>query len=226
MTTLAIAASFMRPTGTTVIACVALVLASCALGVVLGRWSNPPTAASPTPVEVQTQPQDLRPLIEEMKQEHETLLQVLRERSGASNPSSTQRESLAQPSDATERLAAAVDRLNALLARSDTRLGGVSPALERWKGPGFPSLDALFERMETISGAGDPEWPGKVSSELRQAHLAWTREDVFERYGPPTSLGAGDHGMSLNFVRIVQPDVTRSVTFVTSDGLITEASFH
>jgi len=226
MTTLAIAASFMRPTGTTVIACVALVLASCALGVVLGRWSNPPTAASPTPVEVQTQPQDLRPLIEEMKQEHETLLQVLRERSGASNPSSTQRESLAQPSDATERLAAAVERLNALLERPGTRLGGFSPALERWKGPGFPSLDALFERMEAISGAGDPEWPQKVSAELLRAHLAWTREDIFERYGAPTSLSAGDHGMSLIFTRSVQPDARESVTFVTSEGLITETYFH
>lgn len=226
MTTLAATARSMRPTGTTVIACVALALSCCALGVVLGRWTNASGAGVPTPVEAQAQAPDLRPLLDEIRQANEALLHALRERRGDPNPNFNQRESVAQPSDATEQLVAAVGKLNALLERSGTRLGGFSPALEKWKGPGFPSLDAMFERMEAISGVGDPEWPEKVTAELQKAHLAWTREDVFERYGAPTSLGAGVHGMSLIFQRVVGPDVTETVHFATSDGFITEIYFN
>ena len=91
---------------------------------------------------------------------------------------------------------------------------------------GFPSLDALFDRMEAISGVGDPEWPDKVSTELRQAHLAWTRDDVFERYGAPTSFAGGDRGLSLIFQRVVKPDGIETVSFGTSEGLITTIYFN
>jgi len=216
----------VRPTGTTVIACAALALASCALGIVLGRWTDAPVAPAPAPIGMQTAPPDLEPLLTELRQGNEALLRALAARGANSNPDSTPRESVMPSSDTTERLAAAVEKLTGLLERSGTRLGGLSPALEKWKGPGFPSLDALFDRMEAISGVGDPEWPDKVSTELRQAHLAWTRDDVFERYGAPTSFAGGDRGLSLIFQRVVKPDGIETVSFGTSEGLITTIYFN
>lgn len=65
----------------------------------------------------------------------------------------------------------------------------------------------------------------KSRDELRKLHLAWTRDDLFERYGAPDSIGGGDAGVSLIYSRSKGPTETQSVHFTTVDGLVTHAYF-
>lgn len=120
------------------------------------------------------------------------------------------REVAVPNSDALNRLATTLERTNELLANSerDGLLRNLNSS--RWKSEGYLSMDALTEMMERERAAGDG-WPQKTQDELRQRHAGWTREDLFGRYGAPTSVEAGERGLTVLY---------GSTSFFIAEGLV------
>jgi hypothetical protein len=211
----------MRSSATAVIASAALVLSGCAVGLLLGRWTSTPVAVERTLPEIQAQQQDLMPVLENIQRTCEALLQVVRERGAVPQPAPSSREAAVPHPEPLDRLATAVERLNELLHETGGHMGIRSTAVEKWKGPGFPSLYAVWQRVKAISEANGPDWSVKLTTELTRTHLVWTREDLFERYGSPTVLGASERGLDLTYEREVEPGKTESIVFQTADDLVT-----
>jgi hypothetical protein len=113
-----------------------------------------------------------------------------------------------------------VQQLTDVLQKSGPILGSKRSPMENWKGPGFPSLDELFQRLEQDRQSGG-DWVSAAIAEMNKAHLGWTRDDLFERYGPPTSMGAGEQGLSISYSREKKPGAIESMLFVCADGLVT-----
>jgi len=55
---------------------------------------------------------------------------------------------------------------------------------------------------------------------MNQAHFAWTREDLFERYGAPASLSARNRGLEPGYQRKEEPDTTESVVFLIAEDVV------
>jgi hypothetical protein len=212
--------SAMASSPSTVIACAALALSGCAVGILLGRWTAVPSPASEREVYSPAPSADLRPAMAEVQRTSEAILQTLQARGSAPQATPSQRESAALPPADLDRLAAAIETLNALLQGNGGRLGAHSPSIEKWKGPGYPSIGALWQRAHEIARSGDENWGEKFDSEMRQAHLAWTREDLFERYGAPTVLNAKDRGLEFGYRRRLEPDAMESIVFQVADDLV------
>jgi outer membrane murein-binding lipoprotein Lpp len=210
----------MASSSTTAIASGALVLAGCAVGILLGRWTAVSSPASEHNTETGALQADLRPAMAEIQRTSETILQTIQARGNTPPFTPSQRESATFAPDNLDRLTTAIETLNALLQTNGGRVGGRSPAIEKWKGPGFPTLDALWTRVHQIARANDPDWGEKFDSEMRQAHLAWTREDLFERYGAPTILNAKDRGLELGYQRKLEEDAIESIAFLVADDLV------
>jgi hypothetical protein len=156
----------------------------------------------------------------EIQRTSETILQVIQARGNMPQLTPSQRESATFPPDNLDRLTTAIETLNALLQSNGGHLGGRSAAVEKWKGPGFPSLNSMWTRVHEIARANDPDWGEKFDAEMRQAHLAWTREDLFERYGAPTILNAKDRGLELGYERKLEEDEIESIVFLVADDLV------
>lgn len=203
----------VTPRSTTVIAVAALAIATCALGILVGRW----TVEIPTPVPSPDEAPDLAPLIAEIRRSNDAVLQAVEARE--LTPSDT-REAAASSSDVLTRLTSAVEQLNELLKSNDggLRLGRVPP--ESWRGAGFPSIEAVLTWMRQTAIDSDPDWRKKIDSELRRAHLGWNRNDLFERYGSPAGMASSEQGVTLIYAG---PDESMGVRFLTSEGLIISA---
>jgi hypothetical protein len=78
----------------------------------------------------------------------------------------------------------------------------------------------MWTRVHEIARGNDPDWGEKFDSEMRSAHLAWTREDLFERYGAPTILNARDRGLELGYERKLEEDAIESIVFLVADDLV------
>src|SRR5260221_8609855 len=65
---------------TTMIACVALALSGCAVGILLGRWTSSSAPASEHGVEAAASQADMRPILEEIRRAIEALPQAMRVR--------------------------------------------------------------------------------------------------------------------------------------------------
>jgi hypothetical protein len=213
-------ASPARFSATTVIACVALVLSGCAVGILLGRWTASPSTVTERTVEAASAESDIQPALANLQRTADAILQTIRAGGNAPRSGSSERESAAQLSDNPDRLTAAIETLNALLQSNGGHLGGRSAAVERWKGPGYASLNSMWTRVHEIARGNDPDWGEKFDSEMRQAHLAWTREDLFERYGAPTILNAKDRGLELGYERKLEEDAIESIVFLVADDLV------
>lgn len=204
---------------TTVIASAALVLAGRAVGILLGRWTSA-SAVIERSAEAGPPQSDIRPALTELQRTTEAILQTLRARGGTSQSSPDKQESATPVPDGLDRLAAAVETLNILLQGNGGRMLERSAAIQKWKGTGFMSLNAMWTRIHEIAGAGLEDWSDKLNSELREAHLAWTREDLFERYGAPTVISATSRGLQLGYQRKLEEESIESITFLVADDLV------
>jgi hypothetical protein len=212
-------ASPARFSATTVIACVALALSGCAVGILLGRWTASQSQGERENAAVVT-PTDLTPIVAEIKHSTEALLQVLRARPTSSTTTEGAREPVSAEPGSSGDLAAAIQRLNAVLERGPVNVGGTRPGPASWKGNGYPSLDAMWQRIDVLHQSDSNDMTRPVTLELTRLHLAWTREDVFDRYGAPTGLHPEERTLNLIYQRAAKPGEPSSVQFWTNDNLV------
>jgi hypothetical protein len=202
------------------IAIAALVLSGGVVGVIVGRWTfePPPAVATPfdTPVRV-----DLAPLIEEIRRANESVLHAVSD-SERSVPVNSTREVAVLDSNALSRLTSTLERTNELLSRAGNGLRGQPSGLEKWKGDGFASIDAMAARMAQF--VGSDQWSDVTEEEFRVRHAGWTRDEVLARYGPPKSISANERGVHLNYeCRLPSEADPRHVWFFTSEGLLIDS---
>ena len=209
-----------RFSATTVIACVALALSGCAVGILLGRWTAPSSLASDHSVEAAAPQPDMRPILQEIRHALERPLEGTRDGHESPPASPSVRETVVPPPEAFERLTAAVERLSRLLERGGTHVARGTSAQEAWKGRGYPSLDAMWQRIDALHGADPRDRTGPVNKELTDNHLAWIREDVFERYGAPTAVYPGERGMGVIYKRDAKPEDPSTIQFLINEGLV------
>jgi len=210
----------MASPSTTALASGALVLAGCAVGLILGRWTAPSLPAFARGTELPVTQLDLTSVVAELQRINESILRVRRQADEGSRSEAGTREAVATSPEVLHRLALAVEKLNDRLPKGDGHVGVRSPAMERWKGPGYPSMDLIWQRAKALSISNSDDWNDKLSSELSQAHLAWLRDEVLDRYGAPTAMEAFDRGLGLIYQREVAPGEARVVEFGDVDGLV------
>ena len=59
-----------------------------------------------------------------------------------------------------------------------------------------------------------------------RAHLGWTREDVFERYGAPVSIVPSQHTLDLRYLGATAENGAQSyVVFGVAEGLVSVVWF-
>jgi hypothetical protein len=209
----------LASSSTTVIASAALVLSGCAVGILLGRWTaSQPQVASASATGAG--PAELAPLLAEMRKLNETL-QLQRETRGPVPTATPIREDASSHSDRSGELAAAINRLNDVLERTGDRGGGVRASIQKLKGEGYPSLDAMFQRVEALLTAGQNPSNDLLSSEMKQLHRLWTREDLFEHYGSPTQMSGTGGVLTVIYSRPKEPEGQEVVGFQTMDDLVT-----
>jgi hypothetical protein len=212
----------MASSSTTVIASGALVLAGCAVGLLLGRWTAAPAQAAERTGDAPAA-QDSAPILAELRKLNETL-QLEHQRSHPV-PASPDRETAAPRSDLADRLETAVARMEGVLKTASDRLGRTNAAIQSSKGAGFPSLDALFQRRQALADGGVVSGLGggpAFQGELMQLHRLWSREDLIERYGVPSFMGGGaERGLMLTYTRPKSPNEYETVNFATIDDVVT-----
>jgi hypothetical protein len=211
-----------RFSATTVIACVALLVSGCAIGLMLGRWTSGPTTAEHSLPETQAQPQDLKPILEDIRRALERPPQAAREQHESISPSASAREAVVPTPEVFERLTVAVERLSGLLEKGGSNIAGGRAATESWKGPGYASLEDMWQRIDVLHGTDLKDMTGPVDKELLANHLLWTREDLFDRYGAPSTVYPGESWISLAYSRVAKGEEPAIVQFVTREGLVTQ----
>lgn len=216
----------MASDSTRFIAVAALVLAGCAIGIVIGRWTVEPAPAQPAPFEHSSALVDLTPIVSELRRANDAVLEAVRERAPTNSKEITGREPAFPDANVLTKLVAAIERNNTHLERADAERQAQRTTQAKLKGPGYPSLDAMFDQMQQMVGVGESaEWMENIGKELRVKHMAWTRDDLLDRYGAPAAIHGSDRGVSFFYERRTSND-RRSVNFLTSEGLVTEAYFH
>ena len=223
----------MRSTATTVIASVALVLSGCVMGWLVARWSATPPIADHVSAESATQSADITPALIDIRRAIEGLYPALH--AGASTPLSTSssadlvapaREPIASDAHGLDRLTSAVERLTELLqngAGSGESRGSASVGSETWRGPGFPSLAMLHQRLEAMRQDDVKAWIQSGGIELSRVHILWSRENVLDRYGTPsrTQASGQTHEVWLFYDGPLLPQGHRwSAVFDTVEGLV------
>ena len=182
----------MRSTATTVIGSAALVLFGCAVGLLLGRWmSSPPPPPDRDEPRAVVPPPDLTPVLVEIQQTRAAILRSLGDRDATTPATSKPREPAETLPEELKRLTTAIDTLAGLVGGSGTPQRGLTSTLVAAKGPGFPSIDALWVKVQEIRKGDNPAFVGALGADLSQAHFAWTRDDVFDRYGTPSLIQLG-----------------------------------
>ena len=209
-----------RFSATTVIACVALALSGCAVGILLGRWTAAPSPVSEHNIEMPALQADIANALNGFQASAEGVLQAIRAREAAPQSAPGQRESAAPSPENLDRLTAAIERLDALIQANSRHVGGGSPAVEKSKGPGFPSLEALWQRVHEIMQTDDPKRLDTLVTEMCRVHLAWTREDLFQRYGAPQALSGKDRDFDLTYKRGGGEQAMEAFTFKVADDVV------
>jgi hypothetical protein len=208
-----------RFSATTVIACVALLVSGCAMGLLLGRWTSGPTTPDHSLPEAQAQPQDLKPILEDIRRGIGTLAQVMRDSPARSEALAASREPAAANPEALDRLTAAVEKLNGLLERGAIAAGANRVSSDIPKGSGYPSLSALWQKIDSIHSPDDPDWQSKAETEVTRAHLMWTIEELVARYGASSSISTSGSLLSFVFQRPMEAERANSVIFRTGNGV-------
>src|SRR5260221_6664137 len=132
----------------------------------------------------------MSPILEEIRRAIEALPQAMRVRHEP-QPAGA-RESAVATTEALGELTVAIQKLNGLLDRGGINVGVGRPPTDAVKGPGFPSLEAMWRRVDSVVVPTERDSQGKIDTELTRAHLLWTNEDLIQRYG--ASSGAGQNG--------------------------------
>jgi hypothetical protein len=125
-----------------------------------------------------------------------------------------------------DRLTAAVEKLNGLVETGAIGGGPARPPRAGepiGKGAGYPSLEAMWLRIGPLAYKAESQAIGEVCDELGKAHFLWSRADVFERYGSPSSVIAVPGGLQMNYESVTTPGSVIHVR--TSDGLVTGVDF-
>lgn len=170
----------------------ALVLAGCALGFALGRW----TATAPSTARVaeafSPQPVDLAPALAELQQTSAAILAELRERREAD----VRVPAGGEPGDAEERL----EHLAAAFDDIAKRLEKGNPLDRRGRGyAGFDSMsEAVRQKMQMASvGLITAE---SIRADIRSLHASWSRRDLLERYGSPETESTSGAAVLMQYV--------------------------
>jgi hypothetical protein len=204
----------------TVITCAALLLSGIVVGILIGRWTASPASVGAHSEVVPTQVDQSLVLaaIQDLKQ---TLSRPTREADGRSLAGAATDESTAINSSQIDRLIASVDKLSELIEQRSKSMDKLRADKTVWEGQGFPSVSAVLDRIHTARRSNDPQWRQKVYGELSDAHSLWTRDEVLERYGKPTSLAGNPGGVMLVYSRDSGDGQEEMVMFLVSDGYVT-----
>lgn len=212
-----------RFSATTVIACVALALSGVAVGLMLGRWTAAPAQTSEHEGAAISPQTDLTPVLAQVQRSTDTVLQALRDGRDPGAPRESSRESAVTSADGLQRLTTAVEKLNGLLERNALGAGRYPAAADVSKGPGYPSLDALWQKIDSMAASADPDLQSKVNSELTRAHLSWMNEDLIQRYGACSQV-LGSKPITVTYKRPLEAGRPNSVSFTLTDGVILRVS--
>ena len=210
----------MASSPSTVIACAALLVSGCAIGLLLGRWTSSPPPPSDHESAVVLPQTDLAPLLTEIKQSNEAVLLALRDRRNPESQSGSSRESATANPDVIQNLTAAVDKLNGLLERGTIGAGASRVTGDFTKGSGYPSLSAVWQKIDSITSPDDPDWQSKAETELTRAHLLWTIEDLIVRYGAGTQTGTSGATVTMGYNRSMEANRANSIGFLLGNGVI------
>jgi hypothetical protein len=213
-----------RFSATTMVACIALLVSGCAIGLVLGRWTTGAATADHSLPDAETPLQELKPILEDIRRALERPVQAAREQHESIPSGASAREAVVPAPEVLERLTAAVERLSGLLEKGGSNIAGGRAARGAWKAPGYPSLEAMWQRIDALHGTDPKDATGPVDRELVSSHLAWTREDVFDRYGAPSAVYPGEHWISLVYQRVAKADEPSVVSFLTYESLVTHVN--
>lgn len=207
---------------TTVIASTALVLAGCAVGILLGRWTAPREPA-PTKDESSVAQIDFAPLVAEIRRSNDLLQSKVEREAPAGAPAPSSREPGTATTDNSDRIAQAIERLSAALEHTGGGVRTVSLPIESQKGPGYASLDAMCDRAVALAQLKAPDSWRAARTEFCQVHTGWTREDLVAHYGAPDTFSFTDKGGTLGYRRGINDDRVE-IAFIIQDGRVAYVS--
>jgi hypothetical protein len=188
-------------------------------GVLIGRWT-----AEASTVTVAQQP-DPSAAIADLRRAMDEGFSGLRDQIQRASRDRGSREQVNQSAGDLDRLTVAVEKLNGLLEAKGVwpapagrrRSGGSEP----WQGPGYPSIDGMWLRVREVADNPDPKDLIELNKEFLSAHLLWSRQDVIDRYGPPSRVEGLNMGLRLFYDSTAMPGWV--IGFITSDGVVTSA---
>jgi hypothetical protein len=219
--------SSSRPPAPHAVAIAALTIAALAIGFFIGRSTTGTTPVSDRFESSASSSLDFGPVVAELHQINE----ALRQRSASVDPSSQRDPAVpgsAEPRvDPSEQLVAVIDKLNRTLESRSAVDSAAHADDSRWKGPGYPSLDTMWDHiLEQVRQAHTPGDEGvnardAVVSDLCRAHFLWARGDVPNRYGTPDFTSGESGGLNFYYFKKLKADDTASIIFKIQNGIVT-----
>jgi hypothetical protein len=210
----------MRLSTTTVILSAALVSIGCGFTWLAWHWSSASQNSESTHADPPPTPSDLAPAIADLRRAVEELNRTLQARRLQDFGTSAQRESVLPASGSQEQLAIVITKLNDLLGGSGERISGAGMAERPWKGPGWPSLNAIWQDFDAARASNARGGLRVLNPQLEHAHVGWARQDVIDRYGPPTHLTGAPSGLVLLYNRTAEPPSNGTIRFETCEGMV------
>jgi hypothetical protein len=202
-----------------VVACLALALSGLAVGILIGR-NLAPSAPAAKPDEAVASI-DLDPIVKELRQINESVQRLTRV--GPAPVDSAAATGTSKPISETSQLVAATPEPQRSIDGRRDGAASLRSEPSRWKGAGYPSIDAMFERItELVKAAGNSASDARtvVYRELCRAHFLWTRDDVLDRYGVPDYTQPEANGINLIYIRTIEQNDKGAVVFKFQGALV------
>jgi hypothetical protein len=90
-----------------------------------------------------------------------------------------------------------------------------------WKGSGCPNLLTIWQQFDAARVPNAPVGLRVLNPQLERAHVGWSRQDVIDRYGPPTHIIGAPTGLVIIYNRTAEPSAVGTIRFETCEGMVT-----
>jgi hypothetical protein len=210
----------MRLSATTVILSAVLVSIGCGFTLILVRWISPSPSAESTRAEPASGPSDLAPAIAELRRAIEDLNRTMQARGRLDAGSPTPRESVLPAPGSQEQLELAISRLNELMHGNGEGVSAAGMAERPWKGSGCSNLLTIWQEFDAARAPDAPVGLRVLNQQLERAHVGWSRQDVIDRYGPPTHITGAPSGLVFLYNRTAEPSANGTIRFETCEGMV------
>src|SRR5260221_13077694 len=198
----------MRLSATTVILTAALLSIGCGFLYLTWHWSSPPPNAESAHADPPPAPSDLAPAIADLRRAIEELNRTIQARHLQDPGTPSPRESLLPASGSQEQLTIAITKLSDLLGASGERISSMGMADRPWKASGYPSLYSIWQAFDAARASNARGGLNVLNPQLERAHVGWARQDVIDRYGPPTHITGAPLGLVLMYTRTADQPAT------------------